>query len=269
MATITSPTVQSIIDLARQYVDDNNKVTDGWKTPDDWLKWVKTDYIQCCRKWMREGIVSFATIEVTFNDTQLMFGSGDLVPNTTEPLAVVGVAENLGTGRFRRLAPIQASLGRSPFYSNENAFVFPGRATGWGMEFQGALTGSGGLGLNDIPGLWLLKVYPEVAGNYVVKYVPSPQLDIVTVDSFLHVPYGMDNYIALRVARKALASEGASSQALERLITLDEAEWKMTSLGQVSGDGPKVRINPKRPRFGGLTGDFTPWSTNPYEWYYF
>src|SRR6185503_15036274 len=100
---------------------------------------------------------------------------------------------------------------------------------------------------------------------YQVKYIRFPEIN--ALDKFVILPEGYEDYVALRLARKALASEGASSQAIERLISNAEADIKMDSFSNTQGDGPKVRV--VRPYYKQrLFANNLTWPLSPAAWFY-
>lgn len=233
-------TTQDVINRARIYVDDNHKVTDGWKQPADWLAIAGPEIIACYRKWVREGIVSLATVDSAFTGPNYTFTAG--------VIAITDVVESLGFGSYRKVEPASSVYGREPFW--DNTIGTQGNSQYWTAAF--GTTG------------YVLKLHPPDTASYLVRNIPEP--DISTLASILYLPTGLEDYVALRIARKALASEGASSQAIERLLMVAEAEWKMLSLGTTLGDAPRVRIT-RRPHWGSNSRMFT-WQANPYFWYY-
>lgn len=233
-------TTQDVINRARIYVDDNHKVTDGWKQPADWLSIAGPEIIACYRKWVREGVVALATVDSAFTGPGYTFPAG--------VIAITDVVENLGSGSYRKVESASSVYGREPFWDSTTG-------TQGSSQYWTAAFGTTG---------YTLKLHPPDTAAYIVRNIPEP--DISTLTSVLYLPTGLEDYVALRVARKALASEGSSSQSIERLITVAEAEWKMLSLGTVQGDGPRVRITHK-PKWGSNSRHFT-WQTNPYFWYY-
>jgi hypothetical protein len=217
-------TIQNIIDRARIYVDDNHKTTDGWKQPADWLDLAKSELVAIYRKWVRESIISFSPISGLFTGPSFTF--------PTTPLAIIGVAQTIGT-QVRVIPSAMSQFGRQPFW--DDAVTVPNNTgTTWTAAADVFPDGDG-----DIQ--YTLTLHPpDTADGYQVKYIRFPEFN--ALDKFVILPEGYEDYVALRLAKKALASEGASSQAIERLLISAEAEIKMDSFSNVQGDGPKVRI---------------------------
>lgn len=252
-------TIQDVIDSARIYVDDNHKVTEGWKTPADWLKIARPEILMTYRKWVREGVISLNYADTNFTGPQVIFEDDSSIP-----LAIIGVAENMGNGKFRLLQPSQATYGRAPFWdtnlSNLNGAMY------WTSGFNYFVGSADPEGTGHPPlsfGKYVIDVKPADSNSYVARTIPQPRTASLIDD--IRCPDGLDDYIALRIARKALASEGSSSQAVDKLIAIAEAEWKMNSFGTAIGDAPKVRINTRN---NCHQFSFFDWPHNPYFWYY-
>lgn len=243
-------TIQNIIDRARIYVDDNHKVTDGWKEPADWLVIARPEIIAVYRKWLRESLVSFSTLDGIIANSSFNFPAG--VPI----LAILGVAEQNGNN-FRLLQSAMSHFGRAPFWEDGTTST----ATTWTVAADVFPDGNG-----DIQ--YTLNLHPpDNSSDYKVRYIRCPEID--ALDKFIIAPEGYEDYMALRIAKKALASEGASSQSIERLIVGAEADLKMESFSNTQGDGPKVRITRpfNKQRLFANRNDM--WPINPMHWYYF
>lgn len=241
-------TIQNIIDRTRIYVDDNHKVTDGWKEPADWLLLARPEIIAVYKKWLRESLISFSTLDGTITSGSFVFPAG--VPI----LAVLGVAQQTGQ-QFRLLQSAMSQYGRAPFWESGVSST----ATTWTIATDVFPDGNGD------PQTTLDIHPPDSSAGYLVRYIRCPEIS--TLDKFIIAPEGYEDYMALRIARKALASEGASSQAIERLIISAEADMKMDSLSNTQGDGPKVRIT--RPyNVQRMMSGSNVWPNNPMFWYY-
>lgn len=247
-------TIQNLIDRARIYVDDNQKVTKGWKQPEDWLTIAKPEIINCYRKWIREGLIALEWVDTQFTGPIFQF------PDKL-PMVILGVAQLTSNG-WRRLLPGQILFGRAPFEDAPGNIVGP--ATHWGASL-GFVPVESDIPDVGLPGIYQVRLHPpDTAANYYVRYIPEP---IMTLTSIVYVPEGFEDYICLLIARKALASEGASSQAIERLIMKAESDMKLASLSNPEGDAPKVRIT-RSYRRKALDASINPYRTNPYNWYY-
>lgn len=250
-----------IINRAKIYVDDNNKVTEGWKRLDDWLAILRPEVLACYRKWIREGLISLSWVDETFTGPTHAFANINYAP-----LCIIGVVQNMGS-YYRPVLPAQAQLGRAPFFQPNS---IAGLATTWTASF-----GFVGEDVNIIPdnenmGIYQLRLHPpDTSSNYIVRYIPEPFVptlvsSLSTVVFF--APEGYDDYLALRLARKAIASEGGSSQAIEKLIMVAELDMKMDTLSNPMGEAPKVRV--VKP-FNRQALGSNPWQVNPYNWFYF
>jgi hypothetical protein len=240
-------TIQNIIDRARIYVDDNHKVTDGWKQPADWLTIAKPELVSCYRNWVRKSLISFTPLQGSFTGPTFQFAAG------IQPLAILGVAQGSGSN-FRLIQPAMAQYGRQPYWDTTAA-----TATTWTVSVDVFPDGTGE------PQYSLSLHPPNTTAGYQIKYIRFPELS--ALDKFVILPEGYEDYVALLIARKALASEGASSQAIERLIMKAEADIGMDTLSGPQGDGPKVRVvrpfNKQR-----VFTNSTTWPLNPAFWFY-
>lgn len=236
-------TIQDTIDRARIYLDDNHKATDGWKEPADWLDIIQPELRAIYRKWVRESLISFTPIDGIISAAAFTY--------TSPPLAILGVAQQSGN-IFRLLPSAMAHYGRAPFWESGT----PTTAAFWTASVDTFPTGSGEpqYSVNLHP--------PDTATGYKVRYINFPSMG--NLSDFIILPPGHEDYVALRLSRKGLASEGASSQAIERLIINAEAEIKMEAFSNNLGGGPKVRI--VRPF--AKQRQFTTWPNNPMYWYY-
>jgi len=242
-------TIQNIIDRARIYVDDNHKATDGWKEPADWLSLAKSEFANMYRKWVRESVLSFLPITGIFTGPSFTF--------PTTPLAIMGVAQVIGN-QVRLISPAMSEYGRQPYW-DDTITVPNNTAVTWTGATDVFPDGGGN------PTFTVTLHPPDTASGYQVKYIRFPELD--ALDKFVILPEGYEDYVALRLARKALASEGASSQAIERLIIDAEASIKMDSFSNIQGDGPKVRIIRPYAKQKLFANSLT-WPYTPAAWYY-
>lgn len=227
-------------------MDDNHKVSDGWKKPADWITLATPEILACYRKWIREGLISVASTDLAFTSSTVLL---------TDPFAILDVVQSLGSGNYRGITPAQSTYGREPFW--DNTVSNAGASLYWTAEM---VTNDGDVNI----GKTILTLHPPTAGNFIIRYIQQP---LIADGATIYLPSGLDDYVALRIARKALASEGASSQAIGQLITVAEQEMKMDLFGKSSGDGPKVRIN-RSNSCGRFTRDAFTWNVNPYNWYY-
>lgn len=247
-------TAADIIAQARRYVDDVAKTSDGWKQPADWLALLNPEIIACYRKWVRDGLISLECIDRTFTGPQVSF-------TDSTPMAIVGVVQNMGGGRYRPLRSGPSQYGRDPFW--DASLGTGGVSTYWTSSFgffSDPGTGETSKGVFDAFTVFL---HPPDSSNYIIRYIPEPSVGSLATTVVL--PSGFDDYLALLLARKALTTEGASSQGLERLIMKAEADFKMQSLSMVMDGGARVRDTY---RSNSLTGQRLSWQMNPYYWYF-
>lgn len=242
-------TIQNAIDLAKIYVDDNHKATDGWKEPADWLSMIRPELLALYRKWVRESLLAFSNLDASFTGPTYTFPAAD------PPLAIVGVAQQNGSS-FRLIQPAMSQFGRAPYW--ESGIVTP--ALTWTSEIDVNPDGNG-------DPTWRLQLHPpDTAAGYIVRYIKFP--DTSALDKFIILPVGYEDYLALRLARKALASEGASSQAIEKLIVQAEADIRMDSFANTQGNAPKIRIVRPYNKQRIYSSPSNTWPLNPAFWFY-
>lgn len=224
---LTSP--QAIINRARVYIDDDHNETPGWLSETTWLDLFNTEYAEQYRVWVRSGLISPTYVDVPFsNDSDVEL---PVDPETQAGvLSIVEVVEDTGQG-YRVIPPAQSVFGRRPFrYSNDPETR---KAQCW--EAQG-----NGFGDN----LVVILQPGDSTGNYIVRYIPQVTRVVaeeITAESYF--PDGLDERIALGIARRAKLKEGTASALLERLIAQSDADTRMIAFGRFNGDSPRVRVN--------------------------
>jgi len=215
-----------IINRARTYVDDDHEENEGWIPPAKWLDIGNAEFRQQYRRWVRTGLVKPAHTVSSFNGTT----------SVSNVLCVVGVAEDLGTGRPKRLL----NPGDQPWDDVQ------------GLAQEWYATGSAdtlSIGLHPA----------DTSRNYVVRYISRPTLVTDTATAY-DGPDGSDERIVLGMARRALVKESAASRLLDSLILDADAELNMTAWGRKDGEAPRVRRNPPATRL---------WPVDPARWIYF
>lgn len=205
-------TVDSIVNRARTYIADDHDDNEGFIAPERWVDIFNAEYSTLYPDWVRAGLISPAPEDDTFTSH---------AHTVQGVLAVVGVAEDLGSGNVRVLRPAQSIHGRAPF---------------WGYR-------------SGAPEYWLahgtaddlaFTLEPRQDGNYFVRYIPVPTAADALADTF-DVPYGCDERLVLGVARRAKLKDGAASALLERLMLEADAQLKFRAFGRANGDAPRIR----------------------------
>lgn len=201
-------TWQALIDRARVYIDDDHSDTDGFLAPESWLALGNVEYANLRKKWIRSGLIAPAATNTSFTG-----------PSTTLAgvLAVIGVAENLGSG-YRLVAPAQPEYGQDPYWQSASAPT--PQATSW------MASGSA----DDL----LVELDPAHTGSYVVRWLPTVAY-ANNPASTIDLPYGGDERLVLGMARRAKLKEGAASALLERLILEQDAELAFTAASRING----------------------------------
>lgn len=215
-------TPNSLIERARVWVDDDHDDKSGWIKPEKWIQIFITAYERRYKQWVRMGLISVAPTDRSF------VGPGStVIPNV---LAIIGVAEDLGGGRYRVLQPQQSQHGRAPIWSTANttmAYFWKGTGTG-----------------TDVT----VSVVPAVSGNFFARYIQAEIFDITTLDpanDSFDLPYGADELLVLDMAKAAHVKDSTRSAALEDVRREQEAEMNFSAFGRANGDSPRIRSTPR------------------------
>lgn len=220
-------TTASILASARAYVDDEHAAVASWIPDATWMLWMNHEYRRAYRQAVTSGLIVPA-----YTDEALAYDDAtDSYALSGAPMAIVGVWQGAsGTSSFRKLRQAQAQGGAFPSRSE---------AQGTGMAWAAYSMGS------DI----VVKLYPSPGDvtDYTCRYVPEP-LVLVAADpvadvstTSVNIPLGLDDRIALGMARRALIKEGSGSSALERLIAQTEQDLEFAAHSRISGDAPRAR----------------------------
>lgn len=201
-----------LIDRARFYIDDDHRETSGWVTPARWLTLFGVEYTQQYRRWVRQGLVAPRPTATAFTG-----------PTTSLAgvLAVVGVAEDLGGGRYREIPSSQSALGRHPFVSPAE--------DGWEAHGTG----------DDLT----IELHSDEARTYEVRWIPAAVAPTDPTASVV-LPAGADERLVLGAARRALVKESARSATLQQHIDEADAELAFAAAARLMGDSPRVRRLP-------------------------
>lgn len=149
---------------------------------------------------------------------------------TGKPMAIVGIWQGTeGSNNFRKIRPGQPSGG-----------AFPARTEGQGqaMSWTAYVTATG---VNI-----MLYPMPGDATDYVCRYVAEPPTLVTGTPAAgeatsVNIPLGLDDRIALGMARRALIKEGSGSASLDRLIAQTEQDLEFAAHNRISGEAPRVR----------------------------
>ena len=202
-----------LIDRARFYIDDDHRETAGWVTPARWLTRFGVEYAQQDRRWVRQGLVAPRPTHTTF-----------VGPTTalTGVLAVVGVAEDLGGGRYREIPSVQSEIGRHPYGTPSDI--------GWQAHGTG----------DDLS----IEISPDDELTYEVRWIPDVVRPSDPTASVV-LPASADERLVLGAARRALVKESTRSSALQQALDEVDAELAFAAAGRLMGDAPRVRrLNP-------------------------
>lgn len=241
-------TQQEIIDRARTYVSDDHDDEKGWITPQRWLTLVQVEYGLLYKRWIRMGLIRVEPVQTAFS------APGTTIPAVGDPegsgvLAIIGVAQDYGGGRFRVVTPGQSVNGAYAIYSENSS----GPAVTWTA-----------FGLGDS---YTINLEPNVnsSGDYFVRWITAP-IPSPVLSATLEMPFGSDERLVLGTARRALLKDSSASALLNRLIDEQEAETNFAAFGRNNGDGPRVRrVRPMtRSRNRGATG----FTMDPQFWTY-
>jgi hypothetical protein len=237
-------TWQELIDRSRTYVDDDHNDTEGWIAAERWLTIANVEYAQLYRRWVRMGLIAPAWVDREFTGPTLTFPALELSDDEEpvleldgeEVLAIIGVAESLGSDRYRPLSAPQSAVGRSPWWTTSSASpAHSWQATGSADKVT-------------------ITIEPPDTATYVVRYIPTVQYATDPTED-IELPYGCDERLVLGMARRAKLKDASASALLERLIMEADAEANFLAFGRNNNDSPRVRR--------GERGSSTPFPRHP------
>lgn len=227
----------ALIDRAKVYVDDDHAEQSGWIKNDKWLNIGYAEYLRLRKKWIRLGLVSPAPTNTTFTAA---------TASITNVAVLIGVAEDLGGGRYRQLPSSQAEHGQAPFWS-----TYLGTSCAIAFEAHGE---ADDLTISLKPG-------NDSAGTYVVRYITNPTRPTLTSQSVV-VPDGCDERLVLGMARRAHLKDSGASVLLEKLIREEDEQIGFDAFGRLNAEAPRARFTRRTNRFS------TGFPTDPRLWRY-
>jgi hypothetical protein len=215
-------TVDDIISRAKDAAD----MHDLFVKPTTWINWFNVElqalFVMCARGGWTLRNFTFKSFSVP---TDLVSGAF-LINN--EFLAIVGVWEIDGSGRMRQL---KATNGI------DNMRQFPGAtaATGhprsfWLTDFQGTVTEQTQIVLYPTP----------TSGNFIVAICNGPTKATATTDTTT-LPLGIEEWVVLRMARRALIKEESETGSIDKLIESEERKMEEYIWNRNLGSSAKVR----------------------------
>lgn len=236
--------VSNIVAAAKALVNDQHVDNEDWIDVGQWVTWFNWEYLVLYKELVQKSLIVPQFTDQAFTG---------YTTNVNRPLAIVGVAENLGS-YMRPLRPAQSVGGHYPFWVASSA---PG---GKSISWMGTEDG-----LDNI----VIELNPrDASGSYVVRSVPLPNLSLGISDTF-SLPPGCDRLLAMRMATYALIVESAASAALERKIKDAREEIGLTFGGRIHGDGPRVRrVRSNNQRFMTLGQMNNGFIHDPAGWYF-
>lgn len=245
-------TTASILASARAYVDDEHAAVATWIPDATWLLWMNHEYRRAYRQAVMAGLVV-----PMYTDETLVYDSNDTPGYVLagKPMAIVGVWQGTaGSNAFRKLRAAQPSGGAFPMRSE---------AEGTGMTWAAYAMGA------DVR--LVLYPHPGAATDYTCRFVAEPSVLVTGTPaageaSSVNLPLGLDDRIALGMARRALIKEGSFSGALDRLIAQTEQDLEFAAHNRITGEAPRVRSS--RKVLNADRSSLVPTSEHPAEWYW-
>lgn len=199
-------TIQSLIDRAKVYADEDHEDDSGWIAPAIWLRLAVTEIAEQHRRWVRAGHVIPAQATASVTGTAIGF----------DVLAIVAVYYDDGT-TVRLLDYAGPSVIRSATQPEGDAYR-------WWMESSGDSV------------TVLLDPQPSTYDNYYIRYVPQYPVNLITsATDQIELPSGMDERVVLGIARRAHIKDSGASSLIERLIAQSDAELAFGAAARTGG----------------------------------
>lgn len=228
-------TVQNIVDRAASIAD----IHDQFVTVPEWLAWFNFERRALTFLMARYGS---AAVNVTFT-RKVTDGSNFLLDNhqtiptdLTDILAIVGIWELKADQRLRPLKIV-------PYV--DNMFQLPDAFSASFSTFVSPVVGPANIAMvsrTDQGDDVVITLYPTppAGANYVVGSVRMPQTAVLLA-SVTSVPAGLEEWIVLRLARRALIKEESDTKAIEKLIDEVESQVEEYCSNLTIAQGNKVR----------------------------
>jgi hypothetical protein len=224
-------TVEALVNRARVYISDDHNDSEGFISETAWLAIFNAQYADEYRDWVRTALISPAHTDTAFTA---------YTTSVEDILAIVGVAEDLGSGRMRVIKPSQSAIGRAPFWGYTEGAPEHWFATGTADELTVTLE-------------------PRITGSYVVRTIALPTIP-TAFDDELDIPYGVDEHFVLGMARRAKLKDGSASTHLERMFAESEARRNFQAFSRSMNDSPRVRkVTPSAPQGSSFPTDPRLW----------
>lgn len=211
-------TAQQIIDRAAAAAD----MHDDFVSQSTWLAWLNVARQELAIKMARGGMVPFASaVQVVSDPTQGFYQF------MSEILAIIMVVEVDSTGRFRHLTNSNfVDMSRQGVGTANAPIVGP--ATRWYLEDGDDMTS-------------LLHLYPRpTSGTYQIYYLKAPTT-VTSVAATFNYPLGLEEYLVLRMARKALLKEESDTAAVDKELNAIQEQIELYEHARAWADAPKVR----------------------------
>lgn len=209
-------TAQQIIDRAAAAAD----MSDDFVSQSTWLAWLNVARQELTIKMARSGMVPWGMVtQSAINPTT------GFITISFEFLALVAVVEVDSSGRFRHL-------------KSSNFVDMARQVDGTTAPIVGPATQ---YSLTDDEGNTLLRLYPRpTSGTYLYYYLKAP-LTITSVADSMTYPLGLEEYIVLRMARKALIKEESDTKAIDKELDAIQEQIELYGHERNWANAPKVR----------------------------
>lgn len=238
--------VSDIIQRASVQAD----MVDGFVDSSTWLSWFKQESKALDILLARNGWAQ----AIKF-DTQTVTTDSMTVASGNDILAVIGVWEVVNN-RYRHL-----TLKAQPDFYLQPAGTggVTGRATQWTLAApQNGATGGTAYTVN---------LYPRpLGGTYAIGYLATQYGDGSTpaLTDVVYYPMGFEEWIVLRLARRALIKEESSTSGIDQLLTDEEQKIEEACWERQLTETPSVRNVDRAERGWDNMVNFPP----PIGWYW-
>lgn len=210
-------TAQDLIDRAAAIAD----MHDNFVSPATWLSWLNTERQALDVLMLRSG---WNLNRLTSVD----FAAANAHPYAyiTDFLAVVGVWEVMSSGTLRQL--IHTNFIDFNRQSDSTGPTL-GHPTHWAMDF------------NTDTAEYDFHFYPRpTSGTFRLVVAGISPTATATTDA-MAFPVGIEEWIVLRMARRALVKEESDTSAIDRLISSEEQRIEELCWARVLGEVPAAR----------------------------
>lgn len=207
-------TVQEIVNRAAFQSD----MHDDFVSPDAWLAWFNVEQraleLFCARKGWVIGPVTTTTVTNAPYTLTLPANS----------IGLIGVWEVDSSGRYRLLQHTDA-------VSFRKQDPITGPISGAAREYAVELSGD----------VMTVSLFPRpISGTYFALTIGTTP-SVTTLSDSRTYPLGIEEWVVLRLARRALTKEESDTRPVERLLSVEEAKVEEVCWARALAETPTIR----------------------------